>query len=81
MASPRVTAAPTKEKATKLHQPAFQNFPWTFQVNASIVYKGRGRGKGRERTPQPKKAQHQGECLRDFYNPRQTATWIKLSQH
>lgn len=50
LASSRVTAAHTKEKATKLHQPALQDFPWTFQVNASIVYRGRGGGRTRKNT-------------------------------
>ena len=45
LASSGVTAAQTKEMATKLHQPAFKDFPRTFQVTASVVYEGKGRGK------------------------------------
>lgn len=43
LSSSGVTAAQTQEKATKLYQLAFKDFPWTFQVNASVVYDGKGR--------------------------------------
>lgn len=77
MASSRVNAASTKWKATKLDQPVLKDFPWTFQADASVVYRGKGEGEGPERTP-PKKAQDQDQRLGDFYNPGETAIWIKL---
>lgn len=47
-ASP-ATVVQTKEKATKFHLPASEDFLWTIQVNASAAYKkekGMGKKKG-----------------------------------